>query len=100
MHIENKLCIPMAICSGICGNPVGCPGDKPKENLALRCGQVPGELNDRIQCPVTELCKIVGFPIVSRTRRQQRVKGLLPLRVGLGTDVFTMRIAETCARAR
>src|SRR4029450_4472617 len=35
------------------------------------------------------------LPIVSRARRQQRVKGLLPLNVGLGADMLAVSIAES-----
>src|SRR5262245_10546093 len=40
----------------------------------------------------------MGFPVVSRARRQQWIKSFLPLRVRLGTDVFTVGNAKAAQR--
>ena len=40
----------------------------------------------------------MGFPIVPGTRREQWIKGLLPLGVWLFTDVFTISVAKTAQR--
>src|SRR2546423_6566452 len=37
----------------------------------------------------------MGFPVVSRTRRKQRIERFLPLRVRLSADVFTVGGAKT-----
>ena len=44
---------------------------------------------------ITEFGKVVGFPIVSGSRRHQRIKSLLPLCVGLRTNVMAVGCAKT-----
>src|ERR687887_421903 len=39
------------------------------------------------------------LPVVSRARRQQRVKGLLPLNVGLSADMLAESWAESAQRS-
>jgi hypothetical protein len=88
----------MTIRHGICRNAIGCARDGREEDLALRRGQFSGKLNLRFQRAVAELCEIMGFSVVSRARRKQRIKSFLPLRIRLNTDVFTVGVAKTVQR--
>src|ERR1700704_826554 len=94
VHIEHKLCVSMTISHGIRWNAIGCACNEPDQDLALRRGQLASELDHRIQRAIAEFCEIMGFPVVSRARRKQRVKSFLPLGVWLSTDVFTVRRAK------
>ena len=98
VHVEHELRVPVTIRHRSRRDTIGGAGNQPDENLALRGGQLPGVLDDGIQCAIGELRKIVGLPVVSGSRCEQRIKSLLPLDVRLWTDVLPDGITEGSQR--
>src|SRR4029450_12828958 len=99
VHVQHEPRIPLTIGHCVSGDAVRRTGNQSDENLALRGGELPGELDNGIQRSVGKLREIMRLPIVSRARRQQRVKGLLPLNVGLRADMLAESCAESAQRS-
>lgn len=65
-----------------------------KENLALGRGLLLDVVNHGVEQAIIECSEIVGFPVVTRPRRKQRIKSLLPGCVRLHADMLTERSCE------
>src|SRR5689334_10425529 len=83
----------MAISHRIRCDSIGCPPNQADKNLALWRGQLASKLADGIQYAIGKLCEVVRLPVVSCAGREQRIESLLPLNIGLRTDM----LAESCA---
>src|ERR1044071_9212321 len=89
----------MAIGHRIRGDSIGRSGDEADKNLALWRRQLAGKLDDRIQRAVSELREIVRLPIVSCAGREQWIESLLPLNIGLRTQMLAVGLAEITQRS-
>src|SRR6476646_8857320 len=84
----------MAISHRIRCDSIGRTRNQADKNLALWRGQLASKLDNTIQRAVRELCEIVRLPIVSCAGREQRIESLLPLNIGLRTDMLAVSCAE------
>src|SRR5262245_47818639 len=85
----------MTVSHGVWADPIRHAGNQPYENFALWRWQLAGERDNRIHRSVGEFCEVMRLPIVSRARREQRVKGLLPRDVRLRTEMLAVRLTES-----
>lgn len=72
--------------------------ERANEDLAMRRWQLAGVFDDGVDRTVAELREVVRLPVIARTRRQERIKGLLPCGVRLHADVFAVCRAESAQR--
>src|SRR5689334_14715228 len=84
----------MAISHRIRCDSIGCPPNQADKNLALWRGQLASKLADGIQYAIGKLCEVVRLPVVSCAGREQRIESLLPLNIGLRTDMLAVSCAE------
>ena len=78
----------MGIGGGVRLGTGGGAADKAKEYLAVRRGKALHVFHRDVNGAVTQVDKVVLFPVIPSSRCQQRVKGLLPGTVRLHADEF------------
>lgn len=98
MHVHHVLGVPARV--GHClGRYAGrLAADRADKDLALRRRQCACVFDDDIDRAVAELREVMRLPVVARTRREERIEGLLPCGVRLHPDVLAVRRAEPAQR--
>ena len=64
MHVQDELRFSMTIGHRVGDDPIQSAGNQPYQNLALRCGELSGILDNTIERSIGYLREIMRLPIV------------------------------------